>query len=140
MISPLMMNCLKYFKKNYIMIWRKIGLKNVSVKKKRLEFWNENDNLEKQKNSLNEKIKCLEIENKMLHDKTISFKENKALHLSMKIHMLMIWSRRIKLFRRIETSLMIFCQSLQMVRRIYKNCLALKNVFSKNKTLVISLT
>lgn len=38
----------------------------------------------KQKNSLNEKIKCLEIENKMLHDKIISFKENKALHLSMK--------------------------------------------------------
>ena len=54
--------------------WIKISKKNACLKKKILELTNESDALEKYNNSLNEKIKELELENKMLHDKIASFK------------------------------------------------------------------
>ncbi|KAH9658168.1 hypothetical protein KPL70_023385 [Citrus sinensis] len=49
----------------------KIGKKNACLKKKMLELTNEKDALEK---CNNEKIKELELENKMLHDKTLALK------------------------------------------------------------------
>ena len=52
----------------------KIGKKNACIKKKMLEHTNEKDALEKCNDSLNEKIKKLELENKILHDKIASFK------------------------------------------------------------------
>ena len=42
------------------------------LKKKYLEFTNEND-------CLNAKVKCLEIENKRLHDEIMPFKENQSI-------------------------------------------------------------
>lgn len=54
---------------------KKIRLKNTSLKKKIFGFLNENDNLQKQNDFLDEKIKYLQVENKMLYDKIISFKE-----------------------------------------------------------------
>ena len=54
--------------------WIKIGKKNAYIKKKMLELTDENDALEKYNDSLNGKIKELELENKMLHDKITSFK------------------------------------------------------------------
>lgn len=51
---------------------KKIGLKIASLKKKVLDFSNEND-------SLNEKLKCLEIENSILQNKIISFKEKPSI-------------------------------------------------------------
>lgn len=53
---------------------KKIGLKNASLKKKHLEFSNENG-------SLNAKVKCLEIKDKNLHGEIMSFKEKQSIAL-----------------------------------------------------------
>ena len=47
----------------------KIGMKNVSLRKKNAELSSENE-------SLNAKVKCLELENKMLHNELMSSKES----------------------------------------------------------------
>ncbi|KAH9671168.1 hypothetical protein KPL70_017253 [Citrus sinensis] len=47
----------------------KIGKKNACLKKKLLEFTNEKDAMQKCNESLNEKIKGLELENKTLHNR-----------------------------------------------------------------------
>ena len=52
----------------------KLGKKNVCLKKKMLELTNEKDALQKCIDSLNEKIKELELDNKMLHNRIASFK------------------------------------------------------------------
>ena len=54
---------------------KKIGMKNVSLKKKMLEISNENDVLQKQYNTLNEEIKGLKLENKTLNNRIASLKE-----------------------------------------------------------------
>ena len=61
----------------------KIGKKNACLKKKMLEFTNEKDDLEK---CNNEKIKELELENKMLHDKIASFKDKQSTYEHEKSH------------------------------------------------------
>ena len=58
--------------------WFKIGKKNAYLKKKMLELSNEKDALQKYNDSLNEKIKGLELDNEMLHDKIASFKGKKS--------------------------------------------------------------
>ena len=50
---------------------------------------NEKDSLQKCNDSLNEKIKGLELDNKMLQIKLHHLKVNKIFHMSMKNHMLM---------------------------------------------------
>ena len=57
----------------------RIGKKNVSLKKNMLETSNENDALQKCNDSLNEKIKGLELDNKMLHDRIASFKGKQSI-------------------------------------------------------------
>ena len=52
-------------------------MKNVSLKKKMMDISNENDVLQKQNDSLNEEIKGLKLENKILHDRIASLKETK---------------------------------------------------------------
>ena len=47
--------------------------------KKMLETSNENDALQKYNDTLNEKIKGLELDNKMLHDKIASFKGKQSI-------------------------------------------------------------
>ncbi|KAK9180632.1 hypothetical protein WN944_023765 [Citrus x changshan-huyou] len=61
----------------------KIGKKNACLKKKMLELTNEKDALEK---CNNEKIKELELENKMLHDKIASFKDKQSTYEHEKSH------------------------------------------------------
>ena len=52
----------------------KIGKKNACLKKKMLELSNEKDALHKCNDLLNEKIKELELENEILHDRITSLK------------------------------------------------------------------
>ena len=59
--------------------WIRLGKKTVSLKNKMLEISNENDALQKCNDSLNEKIKGLELDNKMLHDRIASFKGKQSI-------------------------------------------------------------
>ena len=52
----------------------KNGKKNACLKKKMLELSNEKDVMQKCNDLLNEKIKGLELDNEMLHDRIASFK------------------------------------------------------------------
>ena len=61
----------------------KIGKYNVCFKKKMLKLKNEKDALEK---CNNEKIKELELENKILHDKTLAFKGKQSTYEHEKLH------------------------------------------------------
>ena len=54
--------------------WIKTDKKNACLKKKMLELLNEKDALQKCNDSLNEKIKGLELDNEILHDRIASFK------------------------------------------------------------------
>ena len=76
---------------------KKIGMKNVSLKKKMVEISNENDDLRKQNDSLNEEIKGLKLENKTLHDRIASLKKHRVLHVNMKSYVLMIRLRKMKI-------------------------------------------
>ena len=53
--------------------WIKIGKMNACFKKKMLELTNEKDALKKYNELMNERLKELELENKVLHDKIASF-------------------------------------------------------------------
>lgn len=72
---------------------KKIGLKIASLKKKVLDFSNEND-------SLNEKVKCLEIEYNILQNKIISFKEKPSISFEHKSLLVYDLTRRMKLLRK----------------------------------------
>ena len=59
--------------------WMKTGKRNVCLKKKMIELSNKKDALQKFNDSLNEKIKGLELDNQMLHDKIASFKGKQSI-------------------------------------------------------------
>lgn len=59
---------------------KKIGMINVSFRKKNIELLNEHV-------TLNEKIKCLEVGNKSLHEEIASFNKNRMSYLGIKIYL-----------------------------------------------------
>lgn len=108
--------------------WMKIGKKNTCVKNKIVEFTNENE-------SLSTKITCLELENKLSHDKiTLSNDEPSTSYEYVESHVDDL-KKKIRCLRKGILNLVMLSQ---IGKRCWITCFVNKNVCLTREVLTIS--